>query len=230
MRRKVIRITVLRPCPPIEKFFNDQKANFITDIHKNFGSRIVRNTDRIHAHILHNAQLAVNRVMVRRRAQGSLVMMHAYAVNLYIFPIQLKALIVNKFVPFKAKFRVICVKRFISVKDLCPDIIQIRSIRRPQFRSVHFDIHSYVFHSPCRYFHGSGLLRLCFCTSFFIYGIPYSDIRLSAAVILYIHSNIHGTVASITFFKFRCSNKRPVFRYMYRIRHNQSHITVDAAP
>ena len=62
-------IFCLRPFPHVKCLINNENAHFVTQIKKLRGGRIMARSDSVHAHSLHQIQLASRSFFVKRRAK-----------------------------------------------------------------------------------------------------------------------------------------------------------------
>ena len=182
--------------------------------------------DGIDTHVLHLGKLTIHGVIRCGRTECTLIVMHAHAVELDSFSVQIKAGVTVKAEIPEAKLRVICVDDRTIHQKLCTHIVHSGRIGRPQLR-----------------FADNRLARRC-CSCSCVHGhacfSKIRSLRSIRGINRIAHRDICGCIAVVFDCNFRADRTRSacdirrcdlgaIPLHMYRIGGNQRHIAVNTA-
>ena len=88
---EVVAVLVLVVHQTVEGLLDDQQAQLVADGNQVLITRVVGDADGVGAHVLHDGHLAVDGIIVGSGAQGTLVMVHADAVELDSLAVEVEA-------------------------------------------------------------------------------------------------------------------------------------------
>ena len=133
---EILMVSVLHlGCLPlIEGFQHQHHTHLVADTHQLGRRHVVRSSDGITAHILHDSDLTAKCRFVCSRSQRSEIMMVADSLKLQRFAIQEKSLVRNNLQRTDSERSLILVLQFAAFVDFRHSRVEHRSFGRPQLR------------------------------------------------------------------------------------------------
>ena len=229
----VLAVGVLGIQPAVKGLLDHQHSQLVADFDQVPGRRVVGHADRVASHIPQDLHLPADGRLAVHRSQSSLVVVHADALQLHVFPVEGKSRVAVKFKIPVAKLRAVGVCHLSAGLHLGLHHVELRAIQAPEVR---IGDRGFCF----KFMAGAGgddrLLRLGaghrrpVPVPLLVEGVDQFHRLLLLGVVVHRGGDHRPHPAGVSLPQIRRRHLGPVEAHVNRVRDRQIHAAVDSAP